>query len=161
MTAPVGTAAEIPPHFELLRDESGFGRLVGPLYIRKPGEGRTFAWGFRAADKHLNPGGVVHGGMLVTFADQCFGALAWFAAGRKPCTTIDLSASFRFTRDAGRLDRVHRQGQPNDAGPRLRDWPHHRRRAYAGRPQGYLEATGPLAQPRRQTITKLTGQCRN
>jgi uncharacterized protein (TIGR00369 family) len=94
MTVPVDAAAEIPPHFELLRDESGFGRLVGPLYIRKPGEGRTFAWGFRAADKHLNPGGVVHGGMLVTFADQCFGALSWFAAGRQPCTTIDLSASF-------------------------------------------------------------------
>ena len=46
MTAPVETVAETPPHFELLRDESGFGRLVGPLYIRKPGEGRTFD-GFR------------------------------------------------------------------------------------------------------------------
>lgn len=85
---------DIPPHFELLRDQSGFGQLVGPLYVRKPKDGRSFAWGFRAATKHLNPGGVVHGGMLVTFADQCFGALAYFAAGKRPCTTIDLSASF-------------------------------------------------------------------
>ncbi|MCW5745617.1 MAG: PaaI family thioesterase [Alphaproteobacteria bacterium] len=87
-------AGEIPPHFELLRDESGFGRLIGPLYVRKPGDGRAFAWGFRAVDKHLNPGGVVHGGMLMTFADQCFGGLVFFAAGKKPCSTIDLSASF-------------------------------------------------------------------
>lgn len=93
-TAATVTARDVPPHFELLRDESGFGRLIGPLYVRKPKEGRSFAWGFRAADKHMNPGGVVHGGMLVTFADQCFGALAYFAAGKRPCTTIDLSASF-------------------------------------------------------------------
>jgi uncharacterized protein (TIGR00369 family) len=91
---PAAAAPEIPPHFELLRDESGFGRLVGPLYVRKPKDGQTFAWGFRAAGKHLNPGGIVHGGMLVTFADQCFGALAYFAAGKRPCSTIDLSASF-------------------------------------------------------------------
>ncbi|HJQ60717.1 MAG TPA: PaaI family thioesterase [Vineibacter sp.] len=90
----VAASAEVPPHFELLRDQSGFGQLIGPLYVRKPREGRAFAWGFRAAAKHMNPGGVVHGGMLVTFADQTFGALAYFAAGKKPCTTIDLSASF-------------------------------------------------------------------
>jgi uncharacterized protein (TIGR00369 family) len=94
VTPSPAAGADIPPHFELLRDDSGFGRLIGPLYVRKPLDGRSFAWGFRAADKHLNPGGVVHGGMLVTFADQCFGALAYFASGRKPCSTIDLSASF-------------------------------------------------------------------
>ena len=57
-------------------------------------DGRAFAWGFRIADKHLNIGGIVHGGMLVTFADQCMGALAFFAAGKQPCSTIDLAASF-------------------------------------------------------------------
>jgi uncharacterized protein (TIGR00369 family) len=93
-TTTTTTAPGIPSHFELLRDASGFGQLIGPLYVRKPSENRRFAWGFRAADKHLNPGGVVHGGMLVTFADQTFGALAYFAAGKRPCTTIDLSASF-------------------------------------------------------------------
>lgn len=85
---------EIPLHFELLRDEDAFGRLIGPLYVRKPRDGRPFAWGFRATGKHLNHGGVVHGGMLLTFADQTFGALAWFTAGKQPCTTIDLAASF-------------------------------------------------------------------
>ncbi len=86
--------ADVPPHFELLRDASGFGGLVGPLYVRTPRDGRAFAWGFRIADKHLNIGGIVHGGMLVTFADQCMGALAFFAAGKQPCSTIDLAASF-------------------------------------------------------------------
>jgi uncharacterized protein (TIGR00369 family) len=95
VTVPADPVLEpIPPHFELLRDDSGFGRLIGPLYVRKPRDGRTYAWGFRAADKHLNPGGVVHGGMLVSFADQCLGALVYFAAGKKPCSTIDLATSF-------------------------------------------------------------------
>lgn len=87
-------AIDIPPHYELLRDDIGFSHLIGPLYVRKPRDGRTLAWGFRAVDKHLNRGGIVHGGMLLTFADHCFGAMAYMAAGKKPSSTIDLSASF-------------------------------------------------------------------
>ena len=94
MSAEPVAAAGIPEHFELLRGDVGFGALIGPLYLRKPREGRIYAWGFRATEKHLNPGGVVHGGMLVSFADQCLGAVVFFAAGRTPCSTIDLASSF-------------------------------------------------------------------
>ncbi|MBL8675326.1 MAG: hypothetical protein JNL07_10590 [Rhodospirillales bacterium] len=89
------TAAQaVPEHFEPLRGDVGLGALVGPFHVRKPGDGRAFAWGFRADSRHVNVGGVVHGGMLVTFADQCLGGLAYFAAGKRPSATIDLAASF-------------------------------------------------------------------
>ena len=94
MSAEPAIADTIPEHFELLRGNVGFGALIGPLYLRKPREGRTYAWGFRATEKHLNPAGIVHGGMLVSFADTCLGALAFFAGGRTLSSTIDLATSF-------------------------------------------------------------------
>lgn len=101
MSAEPVAAPDIPEHFELLRGNVGFGALIGPLYLRKPKEGRIYAWGFRATEKHLNPGGVVHGGMLVSFADTCLGALVFFAAGKTPCSTIDLASSFAAPGRAG------------------------------------------------------------
>ena len=91
---PATAASDIPEHFELLRGNVGFGALIGPLYLRKPREGRIYAWAFRATEKHLNPAGIVHGGMLVSFADTCLGALAFFAANRTSSSTVDLATSF-------------------------------------------------------------------
>ena len=88
------TAAALPPGYELIRGANGFMALTGPVYVRKPRDGQTLAWGFRAEPQHLNPAGIVHGGMLVTFADQMLGALAFYAAGRKASSTIDLACSF-------------------------------------------------------------------
>jgi uncharacterized protein (TIGR00369 family) len=86
--------AALPPGYEPMWREEGFVALTGPLYVRKPKNGHTLAWAFRAGPQHLNPGGVVHGGMLVTFADHALGAMVFFAAGKKPCSTIDLACSF-------------------------------------------------------------------
>lgn len=94
MSAEPVADADIPEHFELLRGNVGFGALIGPLYLRKPRDGRIYAWGFRATEKHLNPAGIVHGGMLVSFADTCLGALAFFAGGKALSSTIDLASSF-------------------------------------------------------------------
>lgn len=88
------TAPAPPPGFEIIRGDVGFTDFVGPMYVRKPRDGQTLAWGFRADSRHVNRGGVVHGGMLVTFADHSLGALVFFAAGKKPCSTVDLSCSF-------------------------------------------------------------------
>lgn len=44
--------------------------------------------------EHANPQGDVHGGMLMTFADQGLSLLAWEAAGRAPCSTIQLNTHF-------------------------------------------------------------------
>lgn len=48
---------------------------AGPFYLRKDKNGDMVA-AFRAARKHMNAGGVVHGGALMTFADFALFALA-------------------------------------------------------------------------------------
>jgi len=63
--------ADPPDGFELLDKRSPFGILVGPVYQR--GTGADAVFGFRVEAKHLNLGGVTHGGMLATFADIVLG----------------------------------------------------------------------------------------
>jgi uncharacterized protein (TIGR00369 family) len=44
----------------------------GPLYYRRagPGEGAGVVLGFRVEERHCNPMGVCHGGMVATLADM-------------------------------------------------------------------------------------------
>ena len=69
-----------------------FTDLVGPLWKRGDGEAGRHA--FVAQQKHLNRYGVVHGGMLLTFADKSFGMTAWEATGRRTVATIQLDMQF-------------------------------------------------------------------
>ena len=48
---------------------------AGPFYMRQEEDG-TMVAAFRAQRKHMNAGGVVHGGALMTFADFALFALA-------------------------------------------------------------------------------------
>lgn len=73
-------------------DEPGFMTLVGPLWQRREGEELTF--GFLAEEKHLNRRNAVHGGMLMTFADQALGLIAREANGGLPQATIQLDTQF-------------------------------------------------------------------
>jgi uncharacterized protein (TIGR00369 family) len=66
-----------------------FGELVGPIWRRGD---RLF--GFVASDKHGNHIGIVHGGMLATFADQSMGMTAQRATGNKPHATIELNMQY-------------------------------------------------------------------
>jgi uncharacterized protein (TIGR00369 family) len=70
----------------------GFFDLVGPLWTKK--EGDSWAYGIVAEDKHINPAGIVHGGMLATLLDHALSAIAWEANDRKPCFTIALDVHF-------------------------------------------------------------------
>ena len=70
----------------------GFFALVGPLWTRK--EGDAWAYGIMAEDKHTNPAGVVHGGMLATLLDHALSAIAWEANERKPCITVAIDMHF-------------------------------------------------------------------
>lgn len=75
----------------------GYPALVGPFWGRRePGEAARRAWryGFIAEPRHTNLGGVVHGGMLMSFADDVLGITVWEAAGRRPCTTVQLNTQF-------------------------------------------------------------------
>lgn len=73
--------------------EQGFEHHIGPLWYRKRDD-EVVVFGFRAGLQHLNPMGIVHGGMLVTFADHVLGSLVWHRLGRKPCATASLNSDF-------------------------------------------------------------------
>jgi acyl-coenzyme A thioesterase PaaI-like protein len=51
-------------------------------------------YGLLTTTAHANPQGAVHGGILMTFADQGLSLLAWEAANRAFCTTIQLNTQF-------------------------------------------------------------------
>lgn len=50
--------------------------------------------GFRADARHVNARGIVHGGMLMTFADTALGGCVWNACGRRPCVTLSQQSHF-------------------------------------------------------------------
>ncbi|HXT81510.1 MAG TPA: PaaI family thioesterase [Acetobacteraceae bacterium] len=65
---------------------------LGVPWARREGEG--WRYGMLTGVAHANPQGAVHGGVLVTFADHGLSMLAWEAAERAPCTTIQLNTHF-------------------------------------------------------------------
>ncbi|AWN38026.1 PaaI family thioesterase [Methylobacterium radiodurans] len=85
---------DAPAGWELIRD-SGFIAHVGPVYRRADG-----AYAFRAAEKHANLIRVVHGGMLMSFADRALGETAMAAADGANCVTVQMEMQFI---DAARL----------------------------------------------------------
>jgi uncharacterized protein (TIGR00369 family) len=68
-----------------------FGDLVGPIWKSDAPERR---WGFVVQPKHLNRSGNLHGGMLMTFADQSMAMTARQATGVKRHATIELNTQF-------------------------------------------------------------------
>jgi uncharacterized protein (TIGR00369 family) len=67
--------------------------LIGPFLARRDGDG-GWRYGFVAEQRHLNKGGVVHGGMLMSFADDALGMTVWQSVGRRPVTTVQLNTQF-------------------------------------------------------------------
>lgn len=75
-----------------VRSIQGFIAHAGPLWARREGDG--WAYGFAIGEQHLNPAGVVHGGALLTLMDHAMSTVAWQAAGRVPCVTLQLDSHF-------------------------------------------------------------------
>jgi uncharacterized protein (TIGR00369 family) len=71
---------------------AGFAELTGPLWKRD--DGGRLRFGFVVAPKHLNYAGILHGGMLTTFADLAMGMTTWRATGGKAHATIELNIQF-------------------------------------------------------------------
>jgi uncharacterized protein (TIGR00369 family) len=69
-----------------------FGELIGPLW--KSTDGGKLRFGFTVADKHLNRAGNLHGGMLMTFADQAMAMTGREASGGKRHATMELNIQF-------------------------------------------------------------------
>jgi len=72
--------------------DRGFPVLVGPLWTRRDGAMPRFA--MLAEERHTNIHGIVHGGMMMTFADTGLGLTVWEAVGRRPCVTIQFACQF-------------------------------------------------------------------
>ncbi|GJE57658.1 MULTISPECIES: PaaI family thioesterase [Methylobacterium] len=71
-------------------EDPGFIALTGPVYHR---DGRK-AFAFQAEPKHGNLVGIVHGGMLVTFADRALSIVAMEAMDGAGCVTIEMNTQF-------------------------------------------------------------------
>ena len=74
------------------RGGGSFFALIGPLWARREDDG--WAYAIVADERHLNPQGIVHGGMLTALADHALSAIAWEDAGRRACVTIALDTQF-------------------------------------------------------------------
>jgi uncharacterized protein (TIGR00369 family) len=73
-------------------DDDGFVALVGPIWRRTSGQ--TDRYAFVAEPKHHNRRGVVHGGMLMTFADRAIGRACRYANAHQPQATVQLDIHF-------------------------------------------------------------------
>ena len=84
-------AANPPAGFEPILSNSAFGWENGPIFEKKvPGGCRR---GFRVAERHINAGGMCHGGMMMTFADILL-ATAVMEVAEPPFVTIRLTTDF-------------------------------------------------------------------
>jgi acyl-coenzyme A thioesterase PaaI-like protein len=81
------TVIDVPPGYEICdMPDGGFAALIGPLFIRQSDRGPRFA--FWAEPKDANARGVVHGGRLMTFADQALGLTI-----QRALNTLDLATA--------------------------------------------------------------------
>jgi len=86
------TALPVPEGFEEIPPGGDrYAASLGPYFRRKDGE--RYVFGFRAEERHLNSGKVVHGGCLMSFVDEMLGITVHHAA-KKRCVTISLDNEF-------------------------------------------------------------------
>jgi uncharacterized protein (TIGR00369 family) len=65
---------------------------VGPVF--EEGDKGAKRYAFRVDDRHVNKRGVVHGGMMMTFADAALGQAVWDFTDRVPSVTMNMQAQF-------------------------------------------------------------------
>lgn len=65
----------------------------GPFYYRREDDG-TYTSAFRAEARHMNGGGFMHGGCLLTFADFALFAIATDALNGDHAVTLNLAGDF-------------------------------------------------------------------
>jgi uncharacterized protein (TIGR00369 family) len=69
-----------------------FERYVGPVYERGERPQRTFA--LLVDKRHVNMRGIIHGGMLMTFADAAIGQAMWDHTDHAPSVTLNMQTQF-------------------------------------------------------------------
>lgn len=100
-------ALELPQGYQLLDWRRGFGRQVGPLYVRDAGPAPTMA--FRVEEHQVNGMMNAHGGMLMTFADMAWGRIvsietsSYWATVRLMCDFLSSAKLGEWVEGAGEL----------------------------------------------------------
>ena len=85
--------AQVPEGFRQLDVPDEFIRMAGPLWAKPEADGLRI--GLPLEERHGNPMGVAHGGLLVTVADMVMGVGSGFATGIFwPHPTISLTSEF-------------------------------------------------------------------
>jgi len=79
-----------------------FEDLAGPFYFKAFDDGRTIC-AFRAERRHMNGGGFMHGGCVMTFADFSLFAIARDAIVGSPCVTATFNCELVGTAREGEL----------------------------------------------------------
>ena len=90
-----------------------FEQRAGPFYEKFDAEGRGVA-AFRAEKRHMNGGGFMHGGCLMTFADSAIFTFARDALGDSHAVTVNLSGDFLDSARVGEL--IEARGEVTRAG---------------------------------------------
>lgn len=85
-------SADVPDGYEPEPEDNAFVALVGPVFRKTDGDRARFL--FDAQEKHRNPRGVVHGGMLMTFMDNLLAHVVTRAVGDARKATMSLSCDF-------------------------------------------------------------------
>jgi uncharacterized protein (TIGR00369 family) len=89
---PPARAVPAPEGWEATPLVDPFEAFVGPFFSRAEGEARAFA--FLCDERHVNQGGVCHGGQLMTFIDHAFGYHFWMATGGGWAVTVSQQTQF-------------------------------------------------------------------
>ena len=93
-----------PPGFTQTHLIDPFEIHVGPIYEQGAKGVRRFA--FIIDERHINMRGIIHGGMLMTFADAAFGQAAWDACDHARVVTLNMQSQFLAPAKAGDLVEV-------------------------------------------------------
>lgn len=95
-------------------DDDGFESLVGPFYYREDPDGQMRCV-FRVAKKHCRDTGILHGGVMMTFADFCqfiipkpavLGGIVYGVTTNMSCEFVDAAREGDLVEGAGSVTRA-------------------------------------------------------
>jgi uncharacterized protein (TIGR00369 family) len=66
--------------------------FIGPVFEKGEPGAKTFA--LAVDERHVNARGVIHGGMLMTFADAALGQAVWDVTDHAPSVTLNMQGQF-------------------------------------------------------------------
>jgi uncharacterized protein (TIGR00369 family) len=105
-------AANAPAGFEPSLSRGSFTSHNGPFFHKV--EGDEFWHGFRALDRHANSHGILHGGLLMTFADGLLATAVWRETQARAVTVrmnsdfIDMARAGEWVQGTAKLSRATR-----------------------------------------------------